>query len=113
MEFDRKPFQEKVPTSIQFNETETHLIQKEISELLSKGAIREVVHEDGEFISNLFLVKKKNGKFRPVINLKHLNEFVSYYHFKQENLDLILKGIQKGSFFTSLDLTDAYFFNSN
>lgn len=108
IEFDSTPFQEKIPTPIKFNDIEVDLIQKEVSELLQKGAIKEVSHENGEFISNVFLVKKKNGKFRPVINLKNLNEFVTYHHFKQENLSLILKGIQMGSFFTSIDLTDAY-----
>ena len=44
-----------------------------------------------------------------MINLKKLNKFVTYYHFKQETLDLILKDIFKGNLFTSLDLTVAYF----
>jgi hypothetical protein len=39
-------------------------------ELLQKGAISECKHEDNEFISYIFLVKKKGGKFQPVINLK-------------------------------------------
>lgn len=109
IEFDEIPFQEKIPAAIKFNEAEASLIDNEVAELLSKGAIKEVFHENGEFISNVFLVKKKNGKYRPVINLKELNNFVTYYHFKQENLDIILKGVQKGNYFTSLDLTDAYF----
>lgn len=47
---------------IKFNDTAINLIQEEVSELLSKGAIKEIRHEDGEFISNLFLVKKKKRK---------------------------------------------------
>lgn len=75
IEFDKKPFQGKFSTPInmvKFNDTAINLIQEEVSELLSKGAIKEIRHEDGEFISNLFLLKKKkkSGKFRPVINLK-------------------------------------------
>ena len=109
IEFDKKPYQRKIPRPIVFNNEEKVLIQKEVSDMLFKGAIKEVPHEENEYISNIFLVKKKNGKYRPVINLKKLNEYVSYNHFKQENLDLILKGIRKDSYFTSLDLTDAYF----
>ena len=46
------------------------LISQEVQELLSKNAIEEVVYHPQEFISNIFLVPKKNGKMRPVINLK-------------------------------------------
>lgn len=109
IEFDEKPIQEKIPVPIKFNNKEKALIDKEIVDMLEKGAIKESFDESEQFISNIFLVKKKNGKFRPVINLKPLNQFISYHHFKQETLDLILKGISKNSFFTSLDLTDAYF----
>ena len=54
--------------------------------MLRKGAITLCTHQTGEFISNLFLVGKKDGGHRPVINLKHLNQFVPYQHFKMEGL---------------------------
>jgi hypothetical protein len=54
-------------------------------------------------------VPKKDGSFRPVINLKKLNLFVEYHHFKQENLSFVLDIIQKNDYLTSIDLTDAYF----
>ena len=85
------------------------LIDKEINESLLKGAIQISENEDGEFISNIFLVKKKNGKFRPVINLRKLNSFIEYHHLKQETLEYILKSVGKNYFFTSLDLSDVYF----
>ena len=51
----------------------------------------------------------KNGKFRPVLNLKSLNRFVKYFHFKQENLQFVLTSTTRNCFFTSIDLCDAYF----
>jgi hypothetical protein len=59
--------------------------------------------------TNLFLVPKKDGTLRPVINLKKLNLYVEYQHFKQEHLAVALDLIQKDDFLTSIDLTDAYF----
>ena len=77
--------------------------------MLNKGAISLSPFEKDQFISDLFLVKKKNGKFRPVINLKGLNQFIKYHHFKMDTLDYILQGIGKNNYFCSLDLKDAYF----
>lgn len=75
-----------------------------------KNAISRSENEKGQFISNIFIVEKKNGKYRPVINLRKLNEFVEYHHFKMETLETVLNGIQRNSYFTSCDMTDAYFF---
>ncbi|MCG8094339.1 MAG: hypothetical protein JAZ17_12090 [Candidatus Thiodiazotropha endolucinida] len=76
---------------------------------MSKGAIVPSDNEPGQFISTLFIVPKPNGKFRPVINLKHLNQFVYYEHFKQETFTVVLDLVQRNDYFTSLDLCDAYF----
>lgn len=62
-----------------------------------------------EFISNIFLVPKKTGDFRPVINLKPLNSFVQEIHFKMESINLACSFIKPGDFMASLDLKDAYF----
>ena len=109
IDFMTEPIQFALPATPNFNATEIKLVDEEVKTLLQKGAIQLSNHEDNEFISNIFLVKKKNGKYRPVINLRKLNEFVEYNHFKQETLDIVLKSINKNNFFTSLDLTDAYF----
>ncbi len=37
----------------------------------------------------MFLVPKKDGKQRPVINLKVLNQYVQTYHFKMEGLQTL------------------------
>lgn len=46
------------------------------------------------FLSTLFLVPKKDGGQRPVINLKNLNSFVEVPHFKMEGIHT-LKGLLK------------------
>ena len=65
--------------------------------------------EPGEFLSNLFMVNKKAGGHRPVINLKFLNSFVPYHHFKMKEMHLIKDLCQKHDFLIKMDLKDAYF----
>lgn len=62
------------------------MIDGEVEKMLSMGAIENSQHEDNEFISNISLFKKKNGKFRPVISLNNLNKFVEYHNFKMKTL---------------------------
>ena len=47
-----------------------------------KGAIVECDLDPAWFVSNLCFVVKKDGGSRPVINLKLLNAYISYEHFK-------------------------------
>lgn len=106
--FETNPVQSKLPGKIGFSESEKSLVDQEINKMLHEHAIEYSHHEDGEFISNLFLVPKPNGNFRPVINLKQLNEFVCYEKFKQETLNFVLELIQPNDWFISLDLQSAY-----
>ena len=49
---------------------------------------------------------------RPIINLKHLNNFVLYKHFKMdkiEGLNSLKNLLQKGNYMCKLDQKDAYF----
>ena len=109
LEFESKPFQTVIPNEISFNESEIQIIDQEVDDLLKKGAIVGSEWEPDQFISNIFVVKKPNGKFRPIINLKRLNNFVHYEHFKQEHFKIVLELIQENDFFCSVDLQDAYF----
>ena len=88
------------------------IIENEISVLLNKGAIVESNYEENQFVSNIFVVKKPNGKFRPIINLKKLNQFVHYEHFKQEHFKVVLDIIQEGDFFLLNRFNRSIFFSS-
>ena len=77
--------------------------------MLQKGAIRRASFDPRQFISNLFIIPKKFGDLRPVINLKPLNEFVQYHHFEMEGLNTLLDLLSGSEFFTTIDLKDAYF----
>ena len=77
--------------------------------MLLKGAITVAQHSKDEFLSNIFLVPKKTGDLRPVINLKPLNEFVHDIHFKMENIESVKQLLRTGDFMATIDLKDAYF----
>jgi len=66
-------------------------VEEEVQKLLTKGAIVEV-ERPGQFISRLFLVTKKDGSFRPVVNLKPLNQFIAKAHFKMEGINMLKEG---------------------
>lgn len=86
------------------------LLQEEVGTLLQKGVLEEVIPPISPgFYSRLFLVPKKNGKMRPVLDLSALNRFLVVPHFKMETNRSIRASILPGMWTTSLDLTDAYF----
>lgn len=102
------PKQQVLPREIKFSRAETESISEEINQMLTKNAIEEVPFSTDGFISQLFVRPKKDGGLRPIINLRGLNQFIQYEHFKMENL-AVLKGlIQRNDFLAKIDLKDAY-----
>ena len=99
IEFVCEPFQVQKPNKIVFSDEEKQLIDLEVHKMFQKGAIRHALFGPKQFISNLFVIPKKNGELRPVINLKPLNEFVRYQHFKMEGLNSLLDLLSGAEFF--------------
>ncbi|CAJ0926027.1 unnamed protein product [Ranitomeya imitator] len=60
------------------------------------------------FYSNLFIVPKKNGTVRPILDLKLLNKFVRVRRFRMESLRSVIASMEKGEFLASIDIQDAY-----
>ena len=94
---------------MKFSTKEESFLIKEIEKLLGKGVIRESLHEEGEFISPIFLIPKPPDSFRLILNLKKLNEFVPYVHFKMETINSILTMTTPGCYMTKIDIKDAYY----
>ena len=91
------------------SKAQRELVQAEVEIMLRKGVISQTDHTQGEFINLLFLVEKKEGGQRPVINLKSLDLFVPYKHFKTESLNSLQFLLKKGDYMAKLDVEDAYF----
>ena len=87
---------------------ETELITQEVKKLLSKVVIVECSKETGHFVSTVFTRRKKDGTFRTILNLKYLNEFVQYQHFKMESFLDVFKVIKPNTWMATVDLKDAF-----
>ena len=86
-----------------------HQVQVEIDNMLEKGTVCQTSHLKEKLLSNVFLVGKKGGGNRPVIKLKHLDQFIPYQHFKMEGSFCLREMLQKDDFMGKLDMKDAYF----
>jgi len=107
LELRAVPFQSSQPLTIVCKGNQV-VIGEEVQKLLDKGAIRVVSPCLNQFVSRLFLVPKKDGSFRPVINLRPLNQFMTTSHFKMENLGMLRDLLRQGDYMASIDLKDAY-----
>ena len=97
-------------TPVPVNSEARKVLCQEIQNLLEKNVIVPVpVDQVGQgFYSTFFLVQKKTGGYRPILNLRPLNNFVVRKGFKLDSIRTIKVLLQPGDFTTSLDLKDAY-----
>ena len=84
------------------------VIQKEVDELLAKGAIEPSSGGVG-FYSSVFVVPKCTGGLRPILNLKRFNCYMHIPSFKMPTLKTVQQLIQQGDYAFSIDLQDAYY----
>ena len=101
------PVQEETPKVPKFNQEQQKQVDLEKKAMLEKRSISKVCHSKKEFYSSLFLISKKDGGSHAVINLKDLNQFIPYKHFKMEGLQKYV--LQKMDYMCKIDLKDAYF----
>ena len=104
--FVNKPFLS--PTPIFLQQTESQALVEEVNKLLLKGAVEKIEPEGLGFYSRIFLVPKKNGKLRLIIDLSRLNMFPDIQSFRIETANKVRQAIQPNDWAFSLDLTDAY-----
>ena len=86
-------------------------LRREISELLEKRAIEYVpgsAQLRGSY-SIYFLIPKKDGSLRPILDLRNLNQFLKIFHFRMLRTVDVLQAVTEKDWFTSINLKDAYF----
>ena len=87
------------------------VLLSEIGELVEKRAVEAVPpgEEKAGWYGTYFLVPKKTGGWRPILNLRPLNQLLVVEKFKMETLRNIVLAVREGEWMASLDLKDAYF----
>ena len=98
------PYQDQWPVVRSMPAAEEQAIQDEVEALLQKEAVSMVpASTPGGLVSSLFVVPKAGRKLRPVIDLRNLNQYVPYQHFKMEGIGSLRDLLQPGDFMTKLD----------
>ena len=69
-------------------------ICKEIQELILKKAIVQIDDFPLLCLSPIFVIPKKTGDLRVILNLKKINVFISVQHFRMETLNVILPNLR-------------------
>lgn len=87
------------------------VMEQKVDSLLRKGAIEQIPPLDIEsgFYSRYFIVPKKDGGLRPILDLRELNRSVQTLKFKMLTISNIVSQIQSEDWFVTIDLKDAYF----
>ena len=85
------------------------LIRPFLPDLLSRQIIRRITCPQLLFFSRLFVVKKKGGSNRLIIDLSLLNKLLIVPSFKMETYSKIARGLVGPLWGCTIDLEDAYF----
>lgn len=109
IEFATLPVQNEPPMQYKCKSETFSSINKEVQNLLEKNVIESSVHEEGEFISNIFSRPKKNGGTRIILDLSELNKCLDYQHFKMDNIHTAIHLLTPNCYMASVDLRDAYY----
>ncbi|KAL0151550.1 hypothetical protein M9458_053132 [Cirrhinus mrigala] len=87
------------------------VLEEEIASLLRKRAIRVVPPEDSHqgFYSRYFVIPKRGGGLRPILDLRILNKHLRKYKFKMPTFKTPSHFIHEKDWFTLVDLEDVNF----
>ncbi len=109
--WEKSPRFDGVQLTVVNSASKASVLQQELSSLLQKGAIEEIPQSDIErgFFSRYFLVPKRDGGLRPILDLRRLNFSLYKGKFKMLTMKTIMSQIQGGDWVVTIDLKDAYF----
>ena len=109
LDFLDYPLQQTLPGQILKGPAEISIAEDLLQQLHEKGVIENTELDRTGFVSNIFLRPKRSGGHRLILNLKQLNEYVEYNHFKMDHLASALSLVSPNCVMASIDLADAYY----
>ena len=99
-----------LPFRLPQDDVKAEVLRHEVHTMLTKQAIVPVLNPNTPgFYSLIFLVPKKNGQWRPVIDLSSLNRYLHLDKFKMTTPQSVRAALSQGEWAVSIDLKDAYF----
>ena len=110
--FRSRPYLTREPTitSCYVDPHSNSYLVEALHQLLNKNAVELVQSPQSlGFYNRLFLVPKPNNRWRPILDLSKLNNFLKTQIFKMETPETIRTSLQTGEWVTSIDFKDAYF----
>ena len=109
IEFDDIPPTNSVYPNNHISNDSIASVKTEIDSLLAKRVLVPCENEIDEFISPIFTVPKPDNQVRLILNLKSLNAYVTYYHFKMDSIHTVISMVTPNCWIASIDLKDAYY----
>lgn len=112
IEFDRRPIQYSAPRPLKLGHKEQAALNASLAEFVDLSVIQrcsDTSNHQCKFMANLFVVGKRDNSHRVIFNIKELNQFVTYHHFKMETIKDALLLVTRGCFMASIDFKHAYF----
>lgn len=90
---------------------QSHFLREEIISLLKKKAINRIPlkERNAGFYSRYFLVPKRDGNYRPILDLRVLNKALMPLRFRMLTPRRLVQFIRPNDWFITIDLKDAYF----
>ncbi|KAH7816348.1 uncharacterized protein MONOS_11951 [Monocercomonoides exilis] len=83
--------------------------RKELKEQLETGIVSRIPPKDVKFRNNVFLIQKKSGAWRQILDCRILNAAMKKVHFKCENKRTVERLIMRNDFAVTMDLSQAYY----
>ena len=74
-----------------FKHKHSKVIDEEVNKLIEKQVIKRVPFDESLILSPIFLVNKKQGGKRLILDLKEFNQYAPYKHFKSEHFEQLLR----------------------
>ncbi len=82
------------------NSTKFNVLNDAIADMYQKQAIEVVKDITPGHYSRMFVVHKKSGKWRPIIDLSPLNKLIDIRQFKIETPASVLSAVTQGQWMT-------------